>query len=66
MVISLPQGTEAILVGATMAAFSLRAPKGRRGRLQRRSLSLIGFLVEFAFFWGGLTLVLYGVAQHLK
>ncbi len=65
MIISLPQGTEAILVGAIMATFSLRAPKGRR-RLKRRSLGLVGFLVEFLFFWGGLTLVLYGVAQKLK
>ena len=66
MVIVLPNGIEAILVGAIMAAFSLRAPKSQRGRIRRRSLVLIGFLVEFAFFWGGLTLVLYGVAQHLK
>lgn len=62
MTIVWPQGIEAILAGAVMVAFSSRAPKGRR-RVKRHRLGLIGLLIELGFFWGGLTLVLYGVTR---
>ncbi|MDP2790046.1 MAG: hypothetical protein Q8O51_02880 [bacterium] len=62
MTFYIPQGIEAILAGAVMVAFSTRAPKGRR-RTKRHRLGLIGLLIEVLFFWGGLSLVLYGVVR---
>lgn len=57
---TLPTGLEAMGVGAVLMGFALARPH-HRVRRRRHILAPIGLMIELLFFYGGISLALFGL-----
>ncbi|MFA6588111.1 MAG: hypothetical protein WCT08_03510 [Patescibacteria group bacterium] len=61
----IPHGLDAILTGAVLFVFATKKKRRRRSN-RKNHLAVIGLLIETLFFFGGLTLVIYGVMKNFN